>query len=647
MGHWMGGKSIALALLLLGISGLFGCGATPSGGSQTAQQNLTLLNSTLNFGTVVAGGNATLSDTIANSSTTSATITSASSSNSSFTVTSALPLSIAPGQAATLGVAFAPQSSGKPSGTVTLMTGSGQLQIAVSGTVVSAGSLSSTPASLSFGNVVLGKSQTQSVSITNSGGSPVTVTQASVSSSIFTINGLTLPLSLSPGQSASLSVLFTPNAPGNVSGSIALGGTASLSVAQTSKGQSRNVSASVSMSGDGIASGQLNLSPGSIDFGNVQVGKTQSQSATLTNSGGNTVTVSQAVAAGSGYSFSGLSLPVTLAAGQSVNFSATFAPKTGGTATGSVVFTSDATNPSLSLPLSGVGNVPGALTANPSSLSFGSVQVSNSKTLSETLTNSGGTTVTLSQATVSGAGFSMSGLTTPTQLTAGQSLTFTVVFVPKSAGSASGAVTVTSNAPNPTLVVSMSGTGAASGVLAVSPASLSYGNVTVGATKNLTSTLTASGSSVTVSSATSNSSEFSLSGLSLPTTLGAGQSATFTVIFAPKASGATSATISFASNASNTPPTIAASGIGVAPVQHTVSLSWQASSSTIAGYNVYRGTHSGGPYSILNTGLIQPTDYADDTVTAGQTYYYVVTAVDTQDLESVQSNQATAVVPTP
>src|SRR6516165_5788589 len=106
MGHWMGGKSIALALLLLGISGLFGCGATPSGGSQTAQQNLTLLNSTLNFGTVVAGGNATLSDTIANSSTTSATITSASSSNSSFTVTSALPLSIAPGQAATLGVAF-------------------------------------------------------------------------------------------------------------------------------------------------------------------------------------------------------------------------------------------------------------------------------------------------------------------------------------------------------------------------------------------------------------------------------------------------------------------------------------------------------------------------------------------------------------
>ena len=85
----------------------------------------------------------------------------------------------------------------------------------------------------------------------------------------------------------------------------------------------------------------------------------------------------------------------------------------------------------------------------------------------------------------------------------------------------------------------------------------------------------------------------------------------------------------------------------MAPVQHSVTLSWQASSSMIAGYNVYRGTNSGGPYSILNTALIQPTDYTDDAVAAGQTYYYVVTAVDTQDLESVHSNQATAVVPTP
>ena len=648
MGHWMGGKSIALALLLSGISGLFGCGTTPSGGSQTTnQQNLTLGNGTLTFAPVVAGGSATLSDTVTNGSTASVTISSVSSSNSSFTIASALPINLAPGQSATFDIAFAPQSAGKPSGTVTLSSGAGQLKIAVSGTAVSAGTLTSSPTSLSFGNVVLGKTQTQNVSITNAGGSSVTVTQASASSSIFTINGLTLPLNLNPGQSASFSVLFTPKAPGNVSGSVSLAGTASLSVAQTTNNQSLNVSASVSMSGDGIASGQLNAAPGSLDFGNVQVGKTQTQTATLTNSGGNTVTVSQAVATGAGFSLSGLTLPATLTAGQSVSFSVTFAPKNGGSASGGVAITSDATNPSLSLPLSGVGNVPGALTTNPTSLAFGSVQVGNSRSLSVTLTNSGGSTVNVSQATLAGSGFKTSGLSTPTQLTAGQSLTFTATFAPAAAGSASGTLTLTSNAPNPTLALAMSGTGTATGQLTASPSSLSFGSVTVGATKNLTSTLTASGSSVTISSVTSNSSEFKLSGLSLPTTLAAGQNATFTVTFAPQTSGSTSASIAVSSNASNTPPTVTTSGTGVAAVQHSVALAWQASTSAVAGYNVYRGTQSGGPYSMVNASLVQPTDYTDSNVMAGQTYYYVLTSVDSQGLESVHSNQVMALVPTP
>jgi hypothetical protein len=84
---------------------------------------------------------------------------------------------------------------------------------------------------------------------------------------------------------------------------------------------------------------------------------------------------------------------------------------------------------------------------------------------------------------------------------------------------------------------------------------------------------------------------------------------------------------------------------------HSVSLSWQPSSSppaTIAGYNVYRGTTLGGPYPTkLNSSLWTETSYVDTTVLAGQTYYYVVTAVDTSNNSSVYSNEAPAVVPTP
>lgn len=64
-------------------------------------------------------------------------------------------------------------------------------------------------------------------------------------------------------------------------------------------------------------------------------------------------------------------------------------------------------------------------------------------------------------------------------------------------------------------------------------------------------------------------------------------------------------------------------------------------------YKIYRGTQSGGPYAVLGSGNGTATTYTDGTVQSGQTYYYVVTAVDSAGLESVYSNQAQAVIPTP
>jgi len=87
-------------------------------------------------------------------------------------------------------------------------------------------------------------------------------------------------------------------------------------------------------------------------------------------------------------------------------------------------------------------------------------------------------------------------------------------------------------------------------------------------------------------------------------------------------------------------------GTGAQP--HSVTLNWVAStSSNLAGYNVYRGTASGGPYVRLNSAVVTSLTYTDNTVLAGQTYFYVVTAVDTTSSESTYSNQATAAVPTP
>ena len=80
-------------------------------------------------------------------------------------------------------------------------------------------------------------------------------------------------------------------------------------------------------------------------------------------------------------------------------------------------------------------------------------------------------------------------------------------------------------------------------------------------------------------------------------------------------------------------------------VQHSATLTWVASTSTVSGYNVYRGTITGGPYVKLNSSLITVLTYVDTNVQSGATYYYVATAVDSSGTESVNSNEVKAVIP--
>jgi hypothetical protein len=499
------------------------------------------------------------------------------------------------------------------------------------------GQLAVNPSTVSFGSVQIGNSVSQSVVLNNTGGRNLTISQATVSGTGFSISGLTIPATLTPGQSVSVTTTFAPQSSGSISGSL------SLEYART---YGRLHTATVSLTGTGTTTGQLTANPTSLAFGSIQVGGSKSLSETLTNSGGSSLTISAAAASGTGFSLSGLTLPLTLNAGQSTSFTVAFAPTTSGAASGSVSVTSNGSNPNLSIALSGTGVTSGTLSANPTSLAFNSVQVGASKNLSETLTNTGGSTVTISQATVTGAGFSISGLTLPTTLNANQSVTFTATFAPTSAGTVSGNLSVVSNASNSPLNIALSGTGTAAGQLAVSPTNLSFGNVVVGSSAALNGSLIASGASVTISSASLNNGEFVLSGITLPVTLAAGQSTPFTVTFTPQASGATSGSLSFSSNASNSPAVQSMTGTGTAPTQHSVDLTWGASSSAV-GYNVYRGTVSGGPYTMINTSLDSTTAYTDSTVVSGQTYYYVATAVDGNSNESAYSNQTQAVIPTP
>jgi hypothetical protein len=306
---------------------------------------------------------------------------------------------------------------------------------------------------VAFGNVIVGKSQTVPVTVTNTGGVSVTISAAATTGTGFSFTGPGLPVALSAGQSATFNAIFSPASSGSKSGNL------------TITSNANNSTLAVPLSGVGVTQGQITPNPASVIFGNVAVGSSKTLSETLTNSGGSSLTISAASASGSAYSISGLTLPLTLNAGQSTTFSVQFAPAAGGAASGNVTITSNGANPTLNIALTGTGATSGTLCPNPASLSFGNVQVGGNASLSETLTNTGGTTVTISQANVTGSGFSSTGLTLPATLTSGQSVTFTARFTPAATGAVSGNLAIVSDASNSPLNVALSGTGTAQGQL--------------------------------------------------------------------------------------------------------------------------------------------------------------------------------------
>jgi hypothetical protein len=296
----------------------------------------------------------------------------------------------------------------------------------------------------------------------------------------------------------------------------------------------------------------------------------------------------------------------------------------------------------------------GTLTVSPSSLAFGSVATGSSAGQNVTLSNSSSAAVSVSGLTVTGTGFTRSTVTLPLVLQPTQSAVVTVTFAPQAAGSVTGSLQISSNATNASASVALSGTGTTpapppptQGTLTVSPTSLAFGSVLIGSKASQAVTLSnASTAAVTISKLAATGTGYSQSGPVLPLTLAPGQTATVTVTFAPQTAGGASGGLQIASNATNASVGVGFTGTG-STIQHSVGVAWDAATPAPSGYNVYRATLSGGPYSKLNSAPLTVLTFTDNTVSSGATYFYVVTSVAPDGTESGFSNQVTAVVPTP
>jgi hypothetical protein len=253
--------------------------------------------------------------------------------------------------------------------------------------------------------------------------------------------------SVAPTASCTVNVSFTPTAPGNRTGALTLTDNAG------------NSPQTVTLSGTGLGA-TASLSASSLTFASQLVGTTSSaQQVTLQNAGNqalSTTSISLAGADSGDFSLS-QNCGSSLAASASCQISVTFTPTARGTRTATVSLVDNAYDSPQSISLSGTGIAPVA-SLSPFSLTF-SGQFVGTTGLPEniTLTNNGDVTLSISSIQASVQFGTSNGCTT--SLAVGVGCTISVFFDPSAAGTQTGTLTITDNAPGSPQIVQLSGTG--------------------------------------------------------------------------------------------------------------------------------------------------------------------------------------------
>ena len=307
-----------------------------------------------------------------------------------------------------------------------------------------------------------------------------------------------------------------------------------------------------------------------------------------------------------------------------------------------------------------------SLSVSANNFNFSTVVVGHTQSQTLKISNSGTAALRLASLSISNPQFAASGPAIPATILPSTSLSYVITFSPTSVGNTSATLDISSNASDGIVALALAGTGEkAFADLVVTPASINFGNLNVKAKSTQNVTLQNTGDiSMTIQGVTVAGASFGYGSLSPGLSLSPSQSITFEVWFTPQAKGPASATMSFLSPGLSSPAKLSLAGGGIAAspapapapkpspaptpapaVQHTVQLNWNASTSAVLGYRVYRSASSGTSYAPLTGEAFDGLTYADTSVASGATYFYVVTAIDAAGVESAHSNQVKAVVP--
>jgi uncharacterized repeat protein (TIGR01451 family) len=207
----------------------------------------------------------------------------------------------------------------------------------------------------------------------------------------------------------------------------------------------------------------LTISPSSLNFSNVVVGQTLTQTIHISNTGKTPIQLSSIKVSSKDFVISGPSVPRSILPATGLDYTLAFTPTTAGNQSATISITNSVTKAPSVVTLAGTGEKSNAaVQLNPNSVNFGSLVLQTTSTKSITLQNSGDVNVKISGVTVAGAGFGYADLSPGFSLSPNQTVTFQVWFKPTVKGVAAGTVSVISANLSSPATLSLAGTGVTS-----------------------------------------------------------------------------------------------------------------------------------------------------------------------------------------
>ncbi|MFZ0455266.1 MAG: choice-of-anchor D domain-containing protein, partial [Ignavibacteriaceae bacterium] len=411
--------------------------------------------------------------------------------------------------------------------------------------------------SLNFGNADVKDTSGKTLKITNNGTFTVKLLGEILSNQTDFISGVfngTVPDSIRPNSSNNYIVKFNPQTPGIKSGRLIL------------NSNSSHYQDTIYLSGTGILR-TLTFSKKQLDYRNVDVGDSSTNSINITNSGTVDIIFSNKnLTNKTDYHLSEISVPDTISPGKSKVYNIKFHPLSSGIKAGKLILSSNSKSSPDTINLAGTGIIR-AITFSSRQINYGNVDVQDTMETNLKITNSGNIVVKLLSENLTDPTDFISGIfngSVPDSIMPGASNNYIIKFSPQSTGIKTGKLILLSSSKTSPDTINLTGTGIVRAI-AFSSKQLNYGSVDVGDSVGKSVTVTNNGTIDIIFSNKNltNQTEFQLSETSLPDTIHPGKFKSYNIVFNPKSSGIKTGKLIFSSNSLSSPDTITLTGTGI------------------------------------------------------------------------------------